>query len=195
MSEFFKVDNDGFGIVEDYAIGYENETTFVFKIKEMKKFFMTLDKMKEILEDDELIEALEEKFDIDIEDFSIHGTIYDDENVRAYYFQRDSGTPELCESVHQYCNNNYPSESIWLGNDKNGYSQYEPDWKWTMEDIEFEAIYIKDIEGDYELWKEERGEYIVLKITPPAYQTEKTYYEIFYEGTLDSIKEMFVGKV
>jgi len=51
--------------------------------------------------------------------------------------------------------------------------------------VEFEAIYIKDIEGDYELWKEERGEYIVLKITPPAYQTEKTYYEIFHEGTLD----------
>ena len=147
--------------------------------------------MEEILEDDELIEALEEKWDIDIEDFSIYGTIYDEEHGRAYYFQRTSGVPELCESIHEYCENNYPSDGIWIGDDKNGYSQYEPDWKWSMEDIAFEATYIKDIEGAYELWKSHDGNYMVLEVTPPTYITGKTSYEIFHEGTIDSIKEMF----
>ena len=36
MSEFFKVDNNSsFGIVDNYAIGYENETTFFFTEEEI----------------------------------------------------------------------------------------------------------------------------------------------------------------
>ena len=189
-TRFFQIsDSEFYGKVDDFVVGYDNDVTYRFPKELAEKIWNGHTKeIAQDLEDDEKIEEIEEEFGIDIDDYEMRGVQYhlSDENEPCYYWQKGMLEAQLCQNESEFFET-YPDESILLGDDRNGYSQYEPEWVGNMStafELEFaeKGDCIEEICEVCLKWEEfytdEDGETIQAIVENSNRQESKDYYSL-----------------
>jgi len=189
MTTFLKTNGGDYIKKEDAVLGYDNDKTYFFTDDEIKKYFGTPKKLVEACSDWETMEKAEEAHCFSAEDHTIRGTVwepFDDVEEEVWFWQDGMIEPEYTTQKEFF--ESYPNESIWIGDNKNGYSGYEPEVIGSMEngsiDLEF-VEHPSDLTTCYgvvieymQLWKDENGKEYILTASNSNYQESKTWYHI-----------------
>ena len=180
-TKLFWVNEKTFAKLDEFVIGYENEETFFFSDKEMKEIFGTPEEMAKKLKEYPYC-------DTEIDDNILSGTQYyfneDEKTTKYHLYQKGMLEPMYC-TIEEFFGE-YEPNSIYIGDNQRGYSNYEPVWKWDMTDA-FEGTFLERGEDitkvhgcvvEWEEFWEIEGKRVKVLAEDECTQGSHTYYTI-----------------